>query len=196
MRDGTMALYRQGVAAGEDAHRLFGSTRATTATDWSADNRILYQSGNFPHGDIGVFTVSQAKAESEFLHTPVGVSDGRASPEGRWIAYVSAGEVFVTSFPDRRGKVRISTAGGEQPRWGRDDRELYYLAADRRVMAVTFGQSPQLSHSIPVPLFDAIADNYAITKDGRRFLLVIPTGEQLAARPFTVVINWVAALQK
>ena len=196
MRDGTLAPYRQAVAAGEDAHRLFDSTRATTATDWSADDRILYQSGNFPHGDIGLFTVSQAKADFEFLRTPAGVSDGRLSPGGRWMAYVSAGEVFVTSFPDRAGKVRISTAGGEQPRWGRDDRELYYLAADRKVMAVTLGQSHTLGHSIPVQLFDAIADHYAVTTDGRRFLLVIPTGDPPATRPFTVVVNWAGRLQK
>ena len=113
-----------------------------------------------------------------------------------WMAYVSAGEVFVTSFPDRAGKVRISTAGGEQPRWGRDDRELYYLAADRKVMAVTLGQSHTLGHSIPVQLFDAIADHYAVTTDGRRFLLVIPTGDPPATRPFTVVVNWAGRLQK
>ncbi len=140
MRDGIMTPYRQAIAATEEPHRLFDSTRSTTATDWSADDRILFQSGNFPHGDIGVFTISRANADSDFLHTSAGVSDGRVSPEGRSMAYVSAGEVFVTSFPDRAGKEHISTAGGEQPRWGRDDSELFYLAGDRKVMAVTFRQ--------------------------------------------------------
>jgi Tol biopolymer transport system component len=195
MRDGTLTPYRQAVGARENATQLFDSIRATIVTDWSDDNRIVYQSGDFPHDDIGVFTISQAKAQSDFLRTPAGVSDGRVAPGGRWMAYVSAGEVFVTSFPDRVHKVHISTAGGEQPRWGRDDSELYYLA-DKKVMAVRFAGSPTLGHSNPTPLFDAKADNYAVTKDGRRFLLVIPTAAQPPSRPFTVVVNWATALQK
>jgi hypothetical protein len=112
------------------------------------------------------------------------------------MAYVSDGEVFVTSFPDCAHKIRISTAGGEQPRWGRDDSELYYLAADHKVTAVRFVGGPNPRHSTPTPLSDAKAEHYAVTKDGRRFLLVIPTGEHIAARPYTVVVNWAAALQK
>lgn len=196
MRDGIMSPYRQTIAATEEPHRLFDSTRSTTATDWSADDLILFQSGNFQHGDLGVFTISGAHAESDFLHTSAGVSDGRLSPEGRSMAYVSAGEVFVTSFPDRAGKEQVSTVRGEQPRWGSDDRELFYLAWDRTVMAVKFRKSPRLSHSTAVRLFDAKADSYAVTKDGRRFLLVLPTGAKPAPRPFTVVVNWAASLQK
>jgi hypothetical protein len=196
MRDGIMTPYRQAIAATEEPHRLFDPARSTTATDWSADDRILFESGNHPNGDIGVFTISAAHVDPDFVHTSAGVSDGRVSPNGQSMAYVSRGEVFVTSFPDRAGKEQISTAGGEQPRWGGDDSELFYLARDKTVMSVRFRKSPTLSHSTAVRLFDAKADDYAVTKDGRRFLLVIPTGEHPAPRPFTVVVNWASALQK
>jgi Tol biopolymer transport system component len=195
MRDGEMAPYRQAVAAGEDARKLFDTTKSTTATDWLADDRILYQSGNFPRADIGLFTISTTQADSAFLHTSAGVSEGRVSPDGRWMAYVSEGEIFVTSFPDRVDKIHVSTGGGEQPRWGRNETELYYLAS-KKVMAVAFHGAPNAGHATPVALFDAIADHYAVTKDGQRFLLVIPTGDTPASQPFTVIVNWIAALGK
>jgi hypothetical protein len=75
--------------------------------------------------------------------------------------------------------------------------ELYYLApTDRKVMAVQVTTTPTFTHGPPVSLFDAVADNYAVTRDGRRFLLAIPTGETHVSPPMTVVLNWAEALKK
>ena len=38
---------------------------------------------------------------------------------------------------NRSGKTHISTAGGEQPRWRGDGKELFYVAADRKMMSVS-----------------------------------------------------------
>ena len=46
---------------------------------------------------------------------------------------------YVTSFPDARGKWQVSSAGGMQPRWRRDGRELFYLAPDGKLMALPTG---------------------------------------------------------
>ncbi len=45
-------------------------------------------------------------------------------------------EVYVQSFPASSGKVQVSTQGGADPRWRRDGKELFYLAADHKLMAV------------------------------------------------------------
>ena len=62
------------------------------------------------------------------------------SPDGRWIAYESdeSGrlEVYVQAFPLTSEKDRISTGGGTGPAWRKDGAELFYLAADRNLMAV------------------------------------------------------------
>ena len=55
------------------------------------------------------------------------------SPDGRWLAYQSnssgAFEVYVRPFPDvARGQWQVSTAGGTEPLWARDSRELFYRA--------------------------------------------------------------------
>ena len=78
--------------------------------------------------------------------TPADETFGQFSPDGKWIAYSSdesgRREVYVQGFaPDRVpaaavGKWQISTAGGDKPRWRRDGKELYYIAPDRKMMAV------------------------------------------------------------
>ena len=52
------------------------------------------------------------------------------SPDGRWVAYDSdrsgTREVHVRPLTGPGEVVRISPAGGREPRWGRDGRELIY----------------------------------------------------------------------
>ena len=63
------------------------------------------------------------------------------SPDGRWLAYTSdetgRPEVYVRTFPDpNQGKWQISTSGGDQARWRRDGKELYFMASDKRLVVV------------------------------------------------------------
>jgi hypothetical protein len=71
---------------------------------------------------------------------PAGIDQTRVSPDGRWVAdnslesdslkaYVAA----LPSFPEKR---RLSAGGGAHPQWRGDGKELYYLAPDRKLMAV------------------------------------------------------------
>ena len=53
-------------------------------------------------------------------------------------------------FPGGGSKWQISAAGGTSPRWRRDGKELFYLAADSGLMAAeadTSGSSFQLPRS-------------------------------------------------
>ncbi len=142
-----------------------------------------------------------------FVQTEFNEIQGRFSPDGRWVAYASnlSGrfEVYVQSFPSSGGKWQVSTGGGAQPQWRRDGRELFYLAADRKIMAVEVnGAGPTFVPGVPKPLFEAhVSANfpgqpyYAVTGDGQRFLVNTLVGESAPA-PFTVVLNWAAALKK
>lgn len=65
------------------------------------------------------------------------------SPNGKWVAYVSdesgKQEVYVTPFTPGAASVSkwlVSNVGGSQPQWPGDGRQLYYLAPDKRIMAV------------------------------------------------------------
>ena len=71
------------------------------------------------------------------------------SPAGRWLAYESnetgRTEVFIRPFPNTEtAKWLVSNGGGEAPLWARDGRELFYVNADRAMVAVTVGTGDEL----------------------------------------------------
>jgi hypothetical protein len=51
-------------------------------------------------------------------------------------------EIHVQTFPISDRQWTVSTAGGYEPRWRGDGRELYYLSLDRKLMAVPVGAGP------------------------------------------------------
>jgi hypothetical protein len=58
----------------------------------------------------------------------------------RWLAYQSdesgQNQIYVQSFPGPGGKWQVSNDGGTQPRWNRNGKELFYIAADSKLMSV------------------------------------------------------------
>lgn len=67
--------------------------------------------------------------------------------------------------------------GGADARWRRDGKELFFIAADRKMMAVDIQSGGRFEAGIPRPLFDTrvsgltdVRTHYAVTADGQRFL--------------------------
>jgi hypothetical protein len=85
--------------------------------------------------------------------------------------------------------LKISTAGGMNPEWSRDGKELYFLSPDYRLMAVTVTFSGEtVSLSKPTVLFRLPGGSeYGVSSDRNRFLVYAPTGE---ANPIIVLSNW------
>jgi hypothetical protein len=130
----------------------------------------------------------------------------RLSADGRWLAYFSdesgVEEVFVRSYPDLAERWQVSTAGGTQPRWRRDGRELYYVAPDRRIMAVDVGPGPRFEAGPPRPLFQTrilppieARNHYDVTPDGARFVVNSRPAEDASA-PVVVVLDWASELRR
>ena len=77
---------------------------------------------------------------------------------------------------------------------------LYYLAPDRKVMAVEITPNSGFGASVPkalfqAPIFSTTSLQWDVTADGKRFLFPATTAQSEQA-PFTVVLNWQAALKK
>ena len=108
--------------------------------------------------------------------------------------------MYVTRFPGPGGKWQLSAAGGTQPRWRRDGKEIFYLDPDNRlVSAAVNGAGSAFEVGAVQPLFATRAGGpgsvYDVSPDGQRFL-VNTLMEETAAEPITLVVNWPALLKK
>jgi Tol biopolymer transport system component len=109
-------------------------------------------------------------------------------------------EVYVRTFPEPGGAWRISTAGGNFPAWSPDARELFYLAPDGRLMAVSLKlEAEAIEAGPPRPLFsptivDTTSHPYDVSPDGQRFLISGPP--EGPPQPLAVIVNWPALLKR
>ncbi|MET0554320.1 MAG: protein kinase [Vicinamibacteria bacterium] len=131
------------------------------AQDWSPDGRwILFQDqspARRPPTDLWLVPADGSRGPQTLEATAFGRSDGRFSPDGRHVAFVSAetGRPEIVIAPAGRAgrRQQVSTDGGRAPRWRRDGRELFYYSLGGRVMTVPLGPGPEPQAGAPQVLF-------------------------------------------
>jgi hypothetical protein len=116
--------------------------------------------------------------------------------------------VYVQPFPDPSGgKWLVSRGGGgNHPKWRRKGKELFYISADSKIMAVDVTTTPVFRSGSPKALFATplfaytITPNvtrYDVTPDGQRFLINTLSADGAATpSPITVIVNWQIGLKK
>lgn len=185
---------------------LLESSGSEYPEDWSRDGRYLAYS--FLPASASVFSTYVLPLFGDRKPFPV-VQSNAGEPhfsfDAKWLAYDSdesgTWQTYVTSFPVADQKRQISTSGGNQPRWRQDGKELYYLDPDGKLMAVDITAGAKIDSGIPRELFDTelnvsrTIDQYDVTADGQRFLVLKPVSETTPT-PITVVVNWTAGLKK
>jgi len=177
---------------------VYGDDQRHWVEDWSSDGRFL-----LTH-DTKTFSIIPLAGEikPQPLYSNSFIKDEfHLSPDRQQIAYgeVRDGrwEVFVASFPSFQNIARVSVAGGAQPRWRGDGRELFFLDLDGKMMSVSMEPGPRPKIGIPRKLFetrlipDPRINQYAVTKDGAKFLVLEPQKGQ--TETYSVVLNWPAA---
>ena len=204
-RRGTYGIYRKSASGSGNEESVQPLEDNEAPMSSSRDGRFILawrsKTGIAGSGDIWVFPSSGDRKPFPLLQTQFDEYPGVFSPDGRWVAYASneSGryEVYVTSFPVPGGKWQISPAGGNWPRWRRDGKEIFYLAADNRLMAAAIIEKDSAVDVGSVnPLFQARARlnrryMYDATADGQRFL-VNALVEEATEQPITLVVNWAA----
>jgi eukaryotic-like serine/threonine-protein kinase len=201
-REGPFDLYRKGANGARDEEPLIKSAYNKRPTSWSHDGRFLMYTVNDPktRGDIWVLPDPGVVPGRPvpFLQTQFNETQGQFSPDGRWVAYESdesgRDEIYVRGFPSSPsgGKWLVSTAGGVNPAWRNDGRELFYFAPDGTEMSAEVTPAQVFKAGDPKALFRLPAGSaaLAIAADGQRALVAIPNKEQAAQSPFNVVLNW------
>jgi Tol biopolymer transport system component len=201
-RGGTLDLYRKRTTGSEEEHLLLNSATPKHPEAWSPDGRFLTYA-SLEAGtkyDISVLPVVGDRTPMPLLREEFSEGQSQISPDGRWMAYTSYEtgmmEVYVRPFPRGEGKWQISTAGGADPRWRRDGKELFFISARGMLTAVSVVTDGAFTPGISTPLFDTRVDHlwddarnhYDVARDGQRFLVTTPI-EDYRDVPLTVVVN-------
>jgi eukaryotic-like serine/threonine-protein kinase len=213
---GAYGIYQKDSSGTGKEELLLQSGLPILPNSWSPDGRYLLYSATGQNGRVELWVLPVAGGTPPdskpvpYLQEPYNERQGQFSPDGRWIAYSSdesgSNQIYVQSFPAGAGKFQVSTAGGLQPRWRRDGKEIFYISADGRLTAVDVKTSPKFETGAPQALFDAQLTGvglarpyfrYDVAADGKRFLVNTVAADRAgpAPTPITVIVNWPAALK-
>ena len=161
--------------------------------DWSPDGHLAFSDFSSGYPIVKVYS----PADDKVVTFAVG-AEARFSPDGKWIAYTGHEFLCVQPFPGSGGRIAISRGFGAQPTWAHDGRQIFYIAPDRKLMAVTFNPRDG-SAGAPRELFQTriIAPNFASTQydvsaDGRFLINSVPANY---STPLTLLTGWTAQLQ-
>jgi eukaryotic-like serine/threonine-protein kinase len=200
-----IGIYTRGAGGGGKDELLLQGEEGTNPIDWSRDGRFILYFVQTPGSGfkLGVLPTEGDKKPYPLTETAFNSDHGAFSPDVKWVAYTSnesgREDVYVQAFPGKGGSYRVSRNGGTQPMWRGDGRELFFLAPDSTMMAVAISAANGFEAGIPQALFASGAVNftgnrrqYAVTRDGQRFLINLPQ-QRATPTPLTVVVNWQAA---
>src|SRR6516165_3736003 len=193
LRSGGYGLYQKASNGQGNEELLYALPGVGTLTDWSQDGRYLtYHSTDLGGGTLYALPLNTTgeRKPVEAFRSVKQVQGMRLSPDDRFLAYMSnesgKNEVYIRPFDPTGGTNaaagrQVSDQGGQgMAFWRRDGKELFYLGADRSIMAVSVSTSPALEIGKPRVLFHppeeiAVAPGTSsVSRDGERFVIAVP----------------------
>jgi Tol biopolymer transport system component len=172
--------------------------------DWSRDGKYLLVEANT---ELWYLSLSDRHAKP-FLQSKWIVRNAQFSPDGRWVAYstneTGNWEVYVSPFPSANSRWQVSKAGGEEPRWRRDGKELFYLSGEGKLMAAAVKTGSNFEAGPPVKLFQTHVRqpissqdvfSYDVAGDGQRFLINTKVDEPNPS-PLSIILNWASEIER
>jgi Tol biopolymer transport system component len=205
-RDLSMRFYLKNAdgSGSQEEVASFGSLSQANVWDWSRNGKyVLVRNEN----ELWYLSWPE-RVSKPLLQGKSTVRNAQLSPDGRWVAYASNEtgnmEIYVSPFPGANGKWQVSSAGGQEPRWRQDGKELFYLSADGKMMAVGVKTGASFEADSPVVLFQthrrqpvSAQDvfSYDVSGDGQRFLILTKVDEANVA-PLAITLNWASELER
>jgi Tol biopolymer transport system component len=202
-RSGRQDLYEKPSSGAGSERVLLADNVNKAAQSLSADGRFLmYAVAPGANADLWVLPLTGNSKPFPFLTSEFNEISGTFSPDGRSVSYTSnesgRAEVYVTPFPGPGGKTKVSSAGGRQPVWRRDGREILFSTDDGTIMASSVTtEGDRLSVGVARRLFPTrfggLRSFYDVTDEGRFLVNVAP--ERSESLPITLVVNWHAEIE-
>jgi Tol biopolymer transport system component len=205
-----LSVLRKAVSGDSDPTKIFSDNLSHGLCAVTPDGQLLAIASQIPRDfRIDLLPLQAAPVPVTFLGGDSNFREAVFSPDGKWVSYMSDQtgryELYVTTYPDHKGKWQITKEGLSTGGWLKSPNQLAYVGGDSKLYIVdvaihgadlevlktrnAFGgrQLPAL------PQFMNIAN--AITKDGKRLLFPKPMQDN-KQNLLTLLTNWSADLKK
>jgi hypothetical protein len=131
--------------------------------------------------------------------TSVNEDEPRISPDGRWLAYQSGADLYVSPYPAVDSRVIIQTKA-QMPRWSPRGPELFFIREGTLRVVGYAVSSGVVRTGRPSTLFAIprgfIYDGFEVSPDARRFLFRVPLEGASAPSGIRVVVDGFAELAR
>ena len=183
------------------------SIKYAFASQWVSGNRLVVNEVPSRGTSVSFISTVAPYERQVIMARPFQDWDASLSLDGRYLLFTSdesgqQREIYVLDL-EGKGKWRISTSGGDRPKWGASSREIFYVGLDGYLMSVPVLSMDQFKVGQPERLFFiGSARNYAdygydVSGDGRRIAYVSRLYDEASQKnEFVVTLNWPAALKQ
>jgi eukaryotic-like serine/threonine-protein kinase len=208
---GSDLAWRAADGTGE-VERLATGLTTPRPSGWSSDGKRLVFDYRGPQFDVALLPLDGQRTPQPVIANEFATGRPAISPNARWMAYASdesgALQIHVHPFPTvGGGHWMVSTAGGHNPVWSPDGRELFYTSTTPpdAVMVVAVDTQTTFRPGTPRLLLQGAYD-YGVGPQGRAFDIA-PDGRFLmlkeragttgtSAAQIMVVQNWLEELKR
>jgi Tol biopolymer transport system component len=192
LQRGRPALYAK--PAHDDADDELLLDADATPTDWRGSNIVVHASDTSSGYDV--VAIDQASHTRATIVTGgFNDTDGRWSPDGTWLAYVSDESGRADIYATRRegNRVRVSFGGGTRPRWSRDGGSLFFMRG-ATIMRAALTSGSSASFASPVQVLEAPGIRDFDVAHRRDALLALVPVSGSSSVPVVAVVDWRSAL--
>ena len=201
-RAGVQNLFTAIIGQPGRSERLVPNENRQFPGAWAPDGTLVFTEQRSTTGRDILLLPAGDRTPRALLASNVDETSPKLSPDGRWLAYVSAeggrSAVHVTQLSNPASARRVSVEGGSEPVWGSGGRELFYRQGTT-MMAATIDAAGQVQPGSGA-LFDGDfvrgtldTANYDIMPDGR--FVMVQRSSQSAEPTLHVLINWLGTLK-
>jgi serine/threonine-protein kinase len=196
-------IYRKRADGAGEEEELFTHEGDQWEASWTPDGLtavVRQNAADTGNRDLWLWTAGAEPAGVPLVATEANERSPTISPSGSYFAFASdesgRSEVYVKALRGE-GRWQVSTAGGTEPAWSPDERELFYRSGNQ-ILGVPIQTNPVFSNGTPQVAINgpyaaySTHVNYDIHPDGQRFVMV-KVGE--SESQLVVIVNWFEALK-
>ena len=202
-RRGKRDIYRKLASGTGDDELLYADTMDKAIESISPDGQTVFLNIADPKTSTSIYGFSlQDRKLTKYISTTFTEDKAHLSPDGHWLAYRSLEnsppEIYLQPYPATGERWQVSTAGGDEPEWRADSKELFFLAGNTLsavdIKADIKASGNLINIGVPRALFDVsvppgnLRNYYVPTADGQKFLIVWAPEKQTIG--FDAIVNW------